>query len=111
MATHDLEMVLERMPEGEIGVDLVPIAAAHLGVAHVSGILQLSDDPLGRPLGDPDPFGDLTDEHVGVLRDAEQHVRVVRHEGPVSCGHRHDHTSMITCLPLREPPDRTRTRP
>ena len=42
----------------------------------------LGDDPLHRPLGDAHVSRNLPQANTGVARDAEQHLRVVRDEGP-----------------------------
>jgi len=45
---------------------------------------EVGDDSLRGPLGDSDLVGDLPERDVVVLGDADEHLRVVRQEGPGS---------------------------
>ena len=49
----------------------------------VARLLQLRDDALRRTLGDADQVRHLTQPHIGVLGDAQEHVRVIGEEGPL----------------------------
>jgi hypothetical protein len=60
----DLEVILERVPERQLRVDLVAIAAADLLVREIACSLQLGDDALGGPLGDAYLRSNLPEEHV-----------------------------------------------
>jgi len=44
---------------------------------------QVADDPLGRPLGDPDPFGEIADPGLRVAGEHDHYVPVIGQEGPV----------------------------
>ena len=72
--------------EAAARVDHVVIPAPDLGAADVSIGDQVGEDPLGRPFGDADPVGDVTRARPGVVRDAEEHVRVVGEEVPRAGG-------------------------
>jgi hypothetical protein len=45
---------------------------------------EVGDDPLCRPLGDADLFGDVSQADVRVTGDAEQYLSVVREKPPVA---------------------------
>jgi hypothetical protein len=90
-------VILERVSEGEVRVDLVAVAAADTFTTDVARVLQLGDDALGGALGDADALGDLSQEHIGVLGDAQQDVRVIREERPtVGARHGRDDTAYVS---------------
>jgi len=66
----------------EVAPDRVGVAAPEPGAVDVAGLDEVGKDPLRRTLRDPDPFGDVTQPHVRVLGEAEQHLGVIGHEGP-----------------------------
>jgi len=87
--------------EREQGEELTDVVARLRGVTHLdtaidhvatppphslplqkSGLDEVGDDPLNGTLRDPDHLRDVTQPHVGVTRDAEQHLGVVRDEPP-----------------------------
>ena len=70
------------VPHRVLSIDRVAISAADPGGPDVSRVDELGEDPLGGPLGDPDPAGDVPEPDVRVLGEAEQHLRVVRQERP-----------------------------
>ena len=65
-------------------VDEVVVAAADAAAIDDPGLDEVGDDSLRGPLGDPDLVGDLPERDVDVLGDADEHLRVVRQEGPGS---------------------------
>ena len=50
----------------------------------ISASAEVSDDSLRGPLGDSDLVGDVPERDVDVLGDADEHLSVVRQEGPGS---------------------------
>ena len=70
------------MAQRQVAVHLVVVAASLALAADVAGLDELGDDPLRRALGDPDLGRDVAQADPRVARDAQQHVRVVREEGP-----------------------------
>jgi len=75
-------MVLHRVTEGAVGPDAVTIAAADALPDEVLLRLELLQDALNGPLGDPDAGRDVADPGLGVLPDAEKDVGVVGQESP-----------------------------
>jgi hypothetical protein len=65
-------------------VDEVVVAAADTATIDDPCLDEISDDSLRGPLGDSDLDGDLSERGVDVLGDADEHLRVVRQEGPGS---------------------------
>lgn len=82
-------MILQRMPQWKVGPHLVAIASTDLLMRQVPGGLEFGHYPLSCALGYPDPGGYLAKQDVGIFRDAEQHVSVIREKGPRS------HTGII----------------
>ena len=75
----DLEMA-----EGQLGVDLVLVAAAHPGPIDVSGIDQVVNDPLHGPMSDPGPFGHVCHPDRRVLRQTQEDDQVAGDESPLA---------------------------
>jgi len=67
-------------------VDHVAVAAAIPFPVDVASRDQVSQDALRRSEGDANRVGDVSQAHVGVAGDAEQHLRVVGDELPASIG-------------------------
>ena len=65
-------------------VDEVVVAAADAAAIDDLCLDEVGDDSLRGPLGDSDLERDLPERGVDVLGDADQHLRVVRQEGPGS---------------------------
>lgn len=80
--TLDHDVGLEWVTEWNAFRYFVTIAPTHPLVAEITGFFQFGDNPLGCSLGNSDLGGDVASSNVGILGDAEQHVRVVGQEGP-----------------------------
>src|SRR5919204_4177418 len=68
------------VPERQLFVHLVSVAAPVAPLRQVAGVLEVVDDLGRRPLGDADGGCDVPEPGVRVLRDALEHVGVVRYE-------------------------------
>ena len=66
-------------------VDHVPIAPAASFAFEESGFDEVDHDPLGCSFGDADCLGDVSEPDIGIVRNAKQHLGVVREERPVAC--------------------------
>ena len=67
-----------------LSVDQVVVAASDTAPIDDPCLDEFSDDSLRGPLGDSDLDGDVPERDVDVLGDAEEHLCVVRQEGPGS---------------------------
>lgn len=63
-------------------VDQVVVASSVTTPFDDAGRGEVRHDPLGRALGDPDRLGDVPEPDVAVLRDSQEHLRVIREERP-----------------------------
>ena len=63
-------------------VDQVVVASSDSASVDDVRFDEVGDDSLGRPLGDSDDLGDVSEPDVRVSRDAQKHLRVVREERP-----------------------------
>jgi len=79
---RDLPVALDRVAQRQFGTDLVAVAPSLALAQDVARFLELGHDPLNGPLGHTDRRSHVTHSQLGVLRDAQQHVRVVGQEGP-----------------------------
>lgn len=70
------------MAQDPVGGDPVDVRTAFPAVGEVPTLLQVRDDLLDRPLGEPTADGDVTDPYGVVLGDGSQHPGVVRQKGP-----------------------------
>jgi hypothetical protein len=75
-------MGLERMAKWPLTVNQVSIAAPVALLVDVAGVRQVTQDALDGALGDSDLVAELSDREIGVARDTQQDVCVVRKEGP-----------------------------
>ena len=87
-----------------VEVQPVSVAPTFALLSHVSGPCQLSEDPVGRTLGDPDVFGQVADTESGVHPQADQDVSMVRQECPRAARARR--RVFHGCLPTTFRPDR-----
>ena len=66
-------------------VDSVAVAPAVSFAFEESGFDEVDHDPLGCSFGDADCLSDVSEPDVGIVGDAEQHLRVVCKERPAGC--------------------------
>ena len=78
----DLKCGLVGVPHRGASVDEVVIASPVTPPFDDSGCGEIRHDPLGRALGDPDSLGNVPEPDVAVLRDPQEHLRVIREERP-----------------------------
>ena len=71
-----------RQPYFRFAPDLIPVATSHAGPGQVAGLLELVDDLDRRSFSDPDAFGDVSQTHIRVGRDAGKNVAVVGEQTP-----------------------------
>lgn len=78
----------QRVPEVGARDDLVAVASPGLGPDDEALADEFGDDLLDGALGDADPLGEVPDPGLRVAGDRDEHVPVVRQEGPsVVTGH------------------------
>ena len=75
-------MCFEVVAERQSLLHQIAIAAPFAPALQVAVGFELPEDALHGTLGDADLLGDVANARVGIMRDADQHVRVVREEGP-----------------------------
>lgn len=83
---HDLSDFMvshQRVPQPHVGVNLVEVPASDLGCADVALIDEIGDDAMSRSFRDTGTLGDVAQPRLGVGRDAEKHVGMVRQERPL----------------------------
>ena len=80
----DFVVELRRVAHLAFAIQRVTAPAPHPLTFHVPAVDEVGDDPLHGALGDPDGLGDVAQTRVGVMGDAEQHLRVVGDESPGS---------------------------
>lgn len=71
------------MPQFQVRVDHVVVAAPDAFTGHVARLDEVSDDPLRRPFRDSHDEGDVAQARVGVAGDREKYTRVVGDERPM----------------------------
>jgi hypothetical protein len=65
------------MAKRSIGPDTVGVSAPGFRHREVARLLEVPDDLLGGPLGDPNDRGDIPNSQIGVARDRDQDQCVV----------------------------------
>jgi len=75
------------MSKGAMFVDLVCISPAVASSGEVASLFEFQKDHLHRSLGNSHSVGDEADRLVGVLPQADQHVRVVGKKRPPGFRH------------------------
>lgn len=90
----DGEAALRRMAETGVRLDAVRVAPALAGVGEIPLGLQVGDDLLDRPLGEPAARRDVADAGGPVLRDGDQHAGVIGEKRPTGVWLR-----CLSCLP------------
>ena len=83
---RDRAVALDRMAERDVLVQLVVRAATIALAREVATRLEVHDDAMSGSLGDPDEPRELPQPDLRIPRDAEEHVRVIREEGPARLG-------------------------
>jgi hypothetical protein len=79
----DLVAFLGGVPEHRrLVVDDIAVAPSLSFALEIAGLDKVGQDSLRRADGDSDGVGDIADAHLRVVGDAEQYLRVVRHELP-----------------------------
>jgi hypothetical protein len=78
----DVMPELSGMAHLTVALDHVTVPAPDAGSLQEASLGEIGHDPLNRPLCDPDALGDLSETHVGVLRDTQQDLGVVSEERP-----------------------------
>jgi hypothetical protein len=73
---------LRRVAQHFVGLDAVGVAAPVAGVGEVTVLLEIGNDPLDGPLGEPAVGGDVADPDVRVVGDRRKHACVVGDERP-----------------------------
>jgi hypothetical protein len=68
------------VPERQLFVHLVSVAAPVAALRQVAGLLEVVDDVGRRPLGDANGGRDVPEPNIRGLRDALEHVGVVRYK-------------------------------
>jgi hypothetical protein len=70
-------IALEWVTHRHLGMDLVGVLPAHAVLGEVASGLQLIDDAMGAPLGDPHLVGDVAHPTVRLSGHRQQHVGVI----------------------------------
>lgn len=85
-----VEIVLKRVAERLCSADVVVVPPTRPGARQVAALDEIVDDCLHTSLRDSDLTGDVSQPDVGIARDADQHLRVMREErpGPCHAGHK-----------------------
>ena len=73
----------DRVAKRSIRVQLVMIASSHAPARGVASFLEIGDDALHGPLGDPNWGCDFTQPDPRLLRGANQYVGVIAQKRPV----------------------------
>jgi len=75
---RDRHLADDLTDNGSVAVDDVFIVPANALARDVAGVVQVSDQPLGRSLGDANRLGDLARGAGRITRDVEQYSRLIR---------------------------------
>lgn len=75
---------LRRMTQPPVQMEGVARAPSVSLPAEVTGLFEVADDALGGAFGDVAGRGDVTDTRGGIVRDGQQHTRMVGEEVPSS---------------------------
>jgi hypothetical protein len=78
----DLVAELGAVAHRHLAVDLVAVAPADSDAVDVARFDEVGEDPLRRPLGDPDFVGDVAQTYLRILSQAQQNLCVVGDERP-----------------------------
>lgn len=86
----DGHTALHGMTEPLAATHEVVVAPPHPSALDDTGHLQIGDDLLDGTLGDPDPRGDIAEQHLLICSQTHEHVPVVREESPDATAHTDD---------------------
>jgi hypothetical protein len=75
-------LVFDGVSERKVRVDLVAVPPPDPVAGDISGIDEISDDALRGSFRDANPLGQVASSDLGVLGDADEHMRVVAQERP-----------------------------
>ena len=75
-------MPLDGMPQRQLRVELVFIPPSNSFARKVAVGDQVGDNALRGALGYANPFGHIAEPNLGILCNAQQHMRVIGKEGP-----------------------------
>jgi hypothetical protein len=75
-----LSLLREGMTQRQVGLHLVDVSPTNSLADDVAVLDQLGDDPMGASFRHPHGLGDVAQTNAGVVRDAQQDLRVVREE-------------------------------
>ena len=73
----------DHFSDGEVGLDLIPVASALSFLQNISGVGQVCDDSIGGSFGDAKLRRDVSQSDSGVVRDADENASVVGEEAPL----------------------------
>ena len=73
-------LLRQGMMQRQLAVDLVDASPTNSLANDVAVLDQLGDDPMSASLRHPYGLGDVAQTNAGVVRDAQQDLRVVREE-------------------------------
>lgn len=74
--------LLRRVAHLDLWIDEVVVSPTDTPPLDVAGFDEVYDDALSRPLSDPDVLGEVPQPDIGVVSDAQEHLRMVRQERP-----------------------------
>src|ERR671930_1700399 len=78
----DRMSLLRRVAHLDPRVDEVVVTPTDAPPLDVAGFDEVHEDPLSRPLRDTDVLGEVPQPDVRVVRDPQEHLRMVREERP-----------------------------
>lgn len=73
---------LDGMSQASLPIDGVAIAATDAVPREHPGIDKLRDNALHGSLGNADPISEIAQPHIGIVREPQDHVTVIRQKGP-----------------------------
>jgi hypothetical protein len=80
----DLELALSGVSHGRVWVNHIPVTPPDALSSHVASVDQILDDSLRRALCHAHQVRYVAQPRVGVVLDAQEHLRVVREEMPAT---------------------------
>src|SRR5688572_12096611 len=74
----------DRVPQGEVALDVVPVAAPVLLLDQIARFGEVCHDAVGGALGDAEGDGEVPQPCLGVVGDEHQRPPVAREKAPVT---------------------------